>query len=80
MLIYERSADEHSFVDNGEKRGVLSTWEMPKTQVFHKVIHIVHRRIQKKRGRKREQMCFLWNFEKPEKPPFFVLRKNFGIV
>jgi len=25
MLIYARSVDEHSFVDNGEKRVVLST-------------------------------------------------------
>lgn len=78
MLIYARSADEQGFVDNGEKSVDLSTWKMLKTLVFHKVIHIVHNFRGKTLGKKEEHLCFLWKSEKPEKPPFFLLRKNFG--
>jgi len=64
-------------VDSGEKSVDLSTPEMPKTLVFHKVVHIIHTPPGKNFEKKGEQMCFLWKSEKPEKPPFFLLRKNF---
>ena len=76
MLIYKKNTDKHSFVDNGEKEVYLSTWKILKTLVFHKVVHIIHSCTQGKMSYRREQMCFLWKSEKPEKPPFFILRKN----
>ena len=78
MSIYARSADEHTFVDNGEKSVDLSTWKMLKIPVFHKVVHIVHSSRGKKLGEKGEQMCFLWKSEKPEKTPFFLFGKKSG--
>jgi len=64
-------------VDNGEKSVDLSTLKKLKTLVFHKVVHIIHSRRGKTLGKKGEQMCFLWKSEKPENPPFFLLRKIF---
>ena len=69
-------AKGHTFVDNGENSGDLSTWETRKTWVFHTVIHIVHSCTQGDLWTKGEQMPFLWNFENAENPPFFFLRKN----
>ena len=71
--------DERIHVDNGEKSTDLSTREMPEITVFHKVVHIVHNFCEEIMGKKEEQMCFLWKSEKPENPPFFLLR-NFAII
>ena len=78
MYIYKKNADEHPFVDNGENLGGLSTCKTPRTQLFHKVVHIIHNFRGKVSGKNGEQMCFLWKSEKPENKPFYFLRKNYG--
>ena len=62
-------------MDNGEKEDDLSTWKMPVTPVFHKVVHIIHSGQKRILWKKEEQMCFLWRMKKPENSPFFFLRK-----
>lgn len=78
MLPYERNGYEQVFVEKVEKCGEFSTGGIHKTQVIHKVIHIIHRKRKRNLWKKQEQMCFMWISEKPEFSRIFKLRKNFG--
>ena len=74
-LTYERYGHEHAFVEKVENSTVLSTAKSLRTQVFHKVVHIIHSFRGKRLWKKGEQMCFLWISEKPENSPFLFFRK-----
>ena len=54
----------------------FSTDERLKTKVFHKVMHIIHRRMEKRMWKKWRQTPFLRNSESPEISEFFIFEKR----
>ncbi len=59
-----------------ENLAEFSTAERLKTEVFHKVMHIIHRKQEKRMGKKRGQTSFLKKFEKLEFAGFRISEKK----
>ena len=54
----------------------FSTGKRLKTEVFHKVMHIIHRRVEKRMWKKWRQTPFLQNSESLEISEFFIFEKR----